>query len=65
MITTLIAIWDIEDWSFGRILMAILLMNVVLFVVLTCAPGLHNSVTKGVKKFIDSVVPKSAKKSKG
>ena len=57
------SLFEIEDWSFGRILMAILLMNFVLFIVLTCVPGLHNSVTQGVKKLVDSIVPKSVKKT--
>lgn len=53
----LISGFHLSDWSFGKILMAILVLNVLVFMILTLAPGIHNTITAMVRKFIDFLVP--------
>ena len=53
----LVSIFNPGDWSFGVILMGILVLNIVVFLVLTFAPKVHNTVTYAVRRFIDFVSP--------
>ena len=55
----LISLFNLSEWGFGGILMAILTLNVLVFMVLTFAPRIHNTITATVRKFIDLIVPRS------
>lgn len=50
------------EWSFGEILIGIFVLNVVVFLVLTFAPKVHNTITCAIKKFIDFVSPHTGTK---
>lgn len=45
------------NWSFGLVLMSVLVLNIAVFLVLTFAPKLHNTITYIVRRFIDFVSP--------
>ena len=53
----LISLFNLSDWSFGGVLMAILVLNLLVFMILTLAPGIHNTATAWIRKFIDFVIP--------
>jgi hypothetical protein len=55
----LISLLNLSEWGFGGILMAILTLNIFLFLVLTFAPRIHNTITASVRKFIDCLAPRS------
>lgn len=50
---------NLSDLGFGGILMAILTLNMLVFLVLTFAPRIHNTITATIRKFIDFLVPGS------
>lgn len=60
----LVSILNPGDWSFGVILMGILVLNIAVFLVLTFAPKVHNTITCAVRKFIDIVSPPPVHKPK-
>lgn len=53
----LVSLLNPGDWSFGLVLMSILVLNIAVFLVLTFAPILHNTITYIVRRFIDFVSP--------
>ena len=55
----MISLLDVNNWSFGGILMAILALNVLVFAVLTFVPRLHNTITSTIRKVIDFLVGRS------
>ncbi len=56
-ITMLVSFLNLGDWSFGVILMSILVLNIAVFLVLTFLPKVHNSITCAVRRFIDLITP--------
>lgn len=59
----LVSLLNPGDWGFGTILMIILVLNVAVFLFMTFAPKVHNSITAAIRTFIDFMIPRAKPKA--